>query len=388
MDPTPTLTDHRLYLDGTHDEIIERYRTAARPIPMHQRVQDAIVQMVAGRVECLAELERAQPTGTLRIVQLEHGLPLGNVRQQLLELFEAHGWFGTIWLSKLAGPEGCVPPPPPPSPSPPRTPLQHMFSSMLSRSSMPPPGPAGPASAFCCDAYVCRFSPFREDVLAGKRRRRTLTITEGMIENALQLDPVHFTVRSGNVQKQTLHGLPLRRRLDVAGHIGRNLQAKESEVLVSVHQHPHMCLPLTRSSRSPTPTLSSFSIMLLAVSENTRMMNSPSSFGSNVDGTITYVPGGSLNRQLTSRRLMNAGDRAADALYLKKFIFSGFCARSRSVTRYTANPIVRHSTPMLRRERRFFCSSAMITVQLPSSSSSSGSSSRITYCGLCQNVSR
>ena len=75
------------------------------------------------------------------------------------------GWFGTIWLSKLAGPEGCVPPPPPPSPSPPRTPLQHMFSSMLSRSSMPPPGPAGPASAFCCDAYVCRFSPFREDVL-------------------------------------------------------------------------------------------------------------------------------------------------------------------------------------------------------------------------------
>uniref|UniRef100_A0A182TTK2 Uncharacterized protein n=1 Tax=Anopheles melas TaxID=34690 RepID=A0A182TTK2_9DIPT len=199
------------------------------------------------------------------------------------------GWFGTIWLSKLAGPEGCVPPPPPPSPSPPRTPLQHMFSSMLSRSSMPPPGPAGPASAFCCDAYVCRFSPFREDVL---------------------------------------------------------------------------------------------------VSENTRMMNSPSSFGSNVDGTITYVPGGSLNRQLTSRKLMNAGDRAADALYLKKFIFSGFWARSRSVTRYTANPIVRHSTPMLRRERRFFCSSAMITVQLPSSSSSSGSSSRITYCGLCQNVSR
>jgi hypothetical protein len=53
-------------------------------------------------------------------------------------------------------------------------------------------------------------------------------------------------------------------------------------------------------------------------------MNSPSSLGSNVEGTMQYTPGGNLKRQLTSRRLIKVGDRATDALYLKKLRSSGF----------------------------------------------------------------
>lgn len=58
--------------------------------------------------------------------------------------------------------------------------------------------------------------------------------------------------------------------------------------------------------------------MMFLFSVKTLNKNSPSSFGSNVDGTMQYVPGGSLNLQLTSRKLMKEGDRATDALYLKK----------------------------------------------------------------------
>lgn len=64
--------------------------------------------------------------------------------------------------------------------------------------------------------------------------------------------------------------------------------------------------------------------MLFLCSEKTLRMNSPSSLGSNVDGTMQYTPGGNLKRQLTSRRLMKDGDRATDALKLKKFRSSGF----------------------------------------------------------------
>jgi len=64
--------------------------------------------------------------------------------------------------------------------------------------------------------------------------------------------------------------------------------------------------------------------MLFVCSEKTLRMNSPSSLGSNVDGTMQYTPGGNLKRQLTSRRLMKDGVRATDALYLKKFMSSGF----------------------------------------------------------------
>ena len=64
--------------------------------------------------------------------------------------------------------------------------------------------------------------------------------------------------------------------------------------------------------------------MLFFFSEKTLRRNSPSSLGSNVDGTIQYVPGGSLNLQLTSLRLMKDGDLATDALYVKKFVSNGF----------------------------------------------------------------
>lgn len=58
--------------------------------------------------------------------------------------------------------------------------------------------------------------------------------------------------------------------------------------------------------------------MIFLFSVKTLKRNSPSSLGSNVDGTIQYVPGGSLNLQLTSRKLMKEGERATEALYLKK----------------------------------------------------------------------
>lgn len=64
--------------------------------------------------------------------------------------------------------------------------------------------------------------------------------------------------------------------------------------------------------------------MLFSCSENTRSKNSPCSFGSNVEGTIQYVPGGKLNRLLISRKLIKVGLLAVDALYLKKFVSSGF----------------------------------------------------------------
>jgi hypothetical protein len=64
--------------------------------------------------------------------------------------------------------------------------------------------------------------------------------------------------------------------------------------------------------------------MLFLCSEKTRRMNSPSSLGSNVEGTMQYTPGGNLKRQFTSRRLIKDGDRATDALYLKKLRSRGF----------------------------------------------------------------
>lgn len=64
--------------------------------------------------------------------------------------------------------------------------------------------------------------------------------------------------------------------------------------------------------------------MLFLCSENTLTKNSPCSFGSNVDGTIQYVPGGRLNLLLISLRLIKVGLLAVDALYLKKFVSRGF----------------------------------------------------------------
>ena len=74
---------------------------------------------------------------------------------------------------------------------------------------------------------------------------------------------------------------------------------------------------------SPTSSNSTYSILFLC-SEKTLRMNSPSSLGSNVDGTIQYTPGAKLNLELTSLKLIKEGERAQDALYLKKFTSNGF----------------------------------------------------------------
>lgn len=55
---------------------------------MRQSVQDFVVQFVTARIERFAQLKRTQSTRIVAIVQLEDGLPFGNVRQQHLKLGE------------------------------------------------------------------------------------------------------------------------------------------------------------------------------------------------------------------------------------------------------------------------------------------------------------
>ncbi len=62
---------------------------------------------------------------------------------------------------------------------------------------------------------------------------------------------------------------------------------------------------------------------LLGFSENILMRKSPSWLGSNVEGMMQYVPGGNLCRPQISRRLMNDGDLATEALYLKNLRSKG-----------------------------------------------------------------
>ena len=57
----------------------------------------------------------------------------------------------------------------------------------------------------------------------------------------------------------------------------------------------------------------------------TRMMKSASSFGSNVEGTMRYSPGGSRCREHTSRMLMKTSERAAEAWWSKNDWFSFTC---------------------------------------------------------------
>lgn len=69
---------------------------------------------------------------------------------------------------------------------------------------------------------------------------------------------------------------------------------------LSAQPHP----PTTPPQRQISYTVS------VCFSENTRMQKSPFRCGSKVDGTIRYSPGGSLKRELTSRRLMKVSDLA------------------------------------------------------------------------------
>lgn len=56
---------------------------------MRQCVQHSIVQLITGRLQGVAQLCGVQVARVIVVVQLEHGLPFGDVGQQLLELFEA-----------------------------------------------------------------------------------------------------------------------------------------------------------------------------------------------------------------------------------------------------------------------------------------------------------
>lgn len=82
---------------------------------------------------------------------------------------------------------------------------------------------------------------------------------------------------------------------------------------------------MSSSSISTLATLdstgSSSSWKSACFSENTRTQKSPFLWGSKVDGTIRYSPGGKQKRLQTSRRLMKVSDRAAEAWRRKKLRF-------------------------------------------------------------------
>lgn len=60
---------------------------------------------------------------------------------------------------------------------------------------------------------------------------------------------------------------------------------------------------------------------LAGFSEKTLMTKSASLFGSKVEGTMMYSPGGSRNLELTSLRLMKSSERALEAWVRKKSRF-------------------------------------------------------------------
>ena len=98
----------------------------------------------------------------------------------------------------------------------------------------------------------------------------------------------------------------------------------QEEALCIICNHRGEALGFTTAEEISYSTESATHSMLFVCSEKTLRMNSPSSLGSNVDGTMQYTPGGNLKRQLTSRRLTKYVDCATDALKLKKFRSSGF----------------------------------------------------------------
>ena len=63
-----------------------------------------------------------------------------------------------------------------------------------------------------------------------------------------------------------------------------------------------------------------YSACWFALSLYILMMKSPDSFGSKVDGTMTYSPGGSLWWSETSRRLLKAEDFAEEVFLSKKLL--------------------------------------------------------------------
>lgn len=83
------LTHHRLQFHRTCDEIIEQHRAIRTAVPMRQCVQHPIVQPISSRIQSVAQFKRVQMARMIPIVQLKDGLPLGDVAQQFLELFEA-----------------------------------------------------------------------------------------------------------------------------------------------------------------------------------------------------------------------------------------------------------------------------------------------------------
>lgn len=102
------------------------------------------------------------------------------------------------------------------------------------------------------------------------------------------------------------------------------IKVAQEGVQCIICSHRGEALGFKRAEEISYSTDSATHSMLFLCSEKTLRMNSPSSLGSNVDGTMQYTPGGNLKRELTSRRLMKDGDRATDALHLKKLRSSGF----------------------------------------------------------------
>ncbi len=95
------------------------------------------------------------------------------------------------------------------------------------------------------------------------------------------------------------------------------LYGPQDAAVIKLYFLKRMSKPLTRSS--PSVQITHWKSACFSV--NTRTQKSPFLFGSKVDGTIRYSPGGRLKRLHTSRRLMKVSERAAEAWRRKKFLF-------------------------------------------------------------------
>ena len=82
-------TNEGFDFDGTHEEVIEGDLAIPGTIAMLQSIQNAIVQMVAGRLEGLAQLEAFDAADLGIVIAFEDRLPFGNVGEQSFELFES-----------------------------------------------------------------------------------------------------------------------------------------------------------------------------------------------------------------------------------------------------------------------------------------------------------
>lgn len=174
--------------------------------------------------------------------------------------------------------------------------------------------------------------------MSGNRLKTSL---EDDSEDLLKFVAVDLEVVSGDLRKQSLQLASLlgvwvflwrsdfrlrRNNRRLAVMLGECILA---EIIVKVShtifEHRYMNIFSVNKNKGENKI---FKTRITFFSVNTRNKKSPVWLGSNVEGTMQYVPGGSLNRVVTSRELMNVCERAAEGVILKKFRPKGFSTLS------------------------------------------------------------